>query len=120
MERSGTDAQILARIRRGDTSAAIVEELGCSFGRIRELAKRHRIPRKTTGGAIAKTEGIRTVSVTTEARRVTPWARVAVPPSWRGGTCHVDYTDVDEDVIVIRRCRPDETPAEVEAEDESE
>lgn len=116
MERSGTDAQILARVRRGDTSQAIVEELGCSFGRIRELAKRHRIPRKTTGGAIAKTEGIRTVSVTTEAQRVTPWARVAVPPSWHGYVCEVDYTDVDEDVIVVRRRRP----PPVEAEDESE
>lgn len=101
MERSGTDAQIVARIRRGHTSTRIADELGCSFGRIARLAKAHGIDRKRTGGAIAQLEGVRTGIVTREARRVTPWQRVPVPPGWT--LTDIDYTDVDDDVIILRR-----------------
>ena len=103
-ERSGTDMQILARLQRGQTSTAIADELGCSFARIRKIAERNRIQRKSTGGAIAQLTGQRTVLTTKEPRRVTPWARVAVPPGWV--VVVVDYEDAEDGVIVLRREEP--------------
>lgn len=100
-ERSGTDTQILARVLRGQTSAAIVDELGCSYARIRKIAERNRVKRKSTGGAIAQIFGSRIVRAIKEAKRVTPWARVALPVGWE--VMEVDYADVDDGVIVLRK-----------------
>lgn len=102
--RSGTDHQILVRIKRGDSGASIVDELGCSYARIRAIAKAHGIERKTTGGAVARLSGEYPLKTQHDPRRITPWVRVALPVGW---AVSVNYDGLGDEVIVLRRRESD-------------
>lgn len=82
MERSGTDEQIVARLRRGDLVESICKELGCGHMRVKKLAATHGIERRR-GVQPIDLKGERTLKTTPKRHRSTPCVTIPVAKSWK-------------------------------------
>jgi len=101
-EVSGTDAQILTRLYRGDSFASIREELGCGNGRIRRLANERNIPVK--GPVLRRIGGAKTITRTSNRPpegSTLPRLHLSLLVGWE--TVQIDYPDDDDGVITIRK-----------------
>lgn len=101
-EVSGTDAQILTRLYRGDSFASIREELGCGNTRIRRLANERNIPVKAPvlrriGGAKFITRNSNKPPVGSTLPRL----HVSLLVGWE--TVLIEYPDDNNGVITIRK-----------------
>ena len=99
-EKSGTDAQIADRIRRGDTHKQIRDELGCGNVRIREIAKHYGLQMRAARRFVP---GQRTLHRRAVVRAGCKMAQVhlALPEGWLDLV--ITYPDDGGDVITIRR-----------------
>ena len=82
MERSGTDEQIVVRLRRGDLVEHICNELGCGHMRVKKLAALHGIERRR-GVMPIDLKGERTLKSTPKRHRSTPCVTIPVAKSWK-------------------------------------
>lgn len=102
-EISGTDAQILTRLYRGDSFAAIRDELGCSNHRIRRLASERNI--QTREPILRRHKGEQQVQRQARMRPtcVYPQMTLSLLEGWLDVI--VDYPADDDGVITIRKVK---------------
>jgi hypothetical protein len=103
-EPSGTEDQIVTRLRRGDGIYAIREELGCAPQRIRKIAAAHGIEIAPIIRKSRCDNGEVTLKTDTPSPTRRPQVRLTLPVGW--SAVRVIYPSDDGDVITVRRVQP--------------
>lgn len=99
-ERSGTDEQIAAQLRRGVNVLAIRKDLGCGSARIHKVAEAEGLTVTRAHVFSRMDEGEVTLKAQTTSRK-RPSVRLTLPEGWT--IVHVTYPDADDGVIIIRK-----------------
>lgn len=102
-ERSGTDEQIAAQLRRGVNVLAIRKDLGCGSARIHAVAKAEGLTVTRVHKPARMDEGEVTLKAQTSSRK-RPNVRLTLPEGWT--TVRVKFPDTDDGVITIRKASP--------------
>ncbi len=102
-EPSGTEDQIVTRLRRGVGIYAIREELGCAVQRVRKIAAAHGIELKPPVRRARMDDGEVTLQTDKMSEKRRPQVRLTLPLGW--GAVLVKYPDSDDGVITIRKVK---------------
>ena len=105
-EPSGTEDQIVKRLRRGDGVQAIREELGCATHRVRKIAARHGIEvarAKPQARRSRADNRVLVLQADTPSISARPFIRLTLLLGW--GEVLVTYPDDDDGVITIKKVK---------------
>ena len=101
-ERSGTDQQIIDRIKRGDTFHTIRDKLGYGGDRIKTLATRHGLPMRAARRMVPNQKILNRRGVVRAGCKLAQ-VHLALPEGWLDLV--ITYPDNDDGVIMIRKVK---------------